>query len=54
MLVTDILRTNEEKIITHPNIQEKHLDKYGLHTNNIGTRILAKSLLFLLFLKTFT
>ena len=54
MLVTEILRTNEEKIITHPNIQEKHLDKYGLHTNNIGTRILAKSLLFLLFLKTFT
>ena len=43
--VTELLRTNEEKMITHPNIKEEHLDKYGLHINNIDTRILAKSLL---------
>ena len=43
--VTELLRTCEEKIITHPNIKEEHLDKYGLHINNIGTRILAKTLL---------
>ena len=51
--VTELLGTKDEKIITHPNIQDEHLGKYGLHTNNIGTRILA-SLLFLLFRKTFT
>ena len=43
--VTELLRTNEEKIITHPDIKDEHLDKYGLHINNIDTRILAKSLL---------
>ena len=43
--VTKLLRTCEKKIITHPIIKEEHLDKYGLHINNIGTRILAKSLL---------
>ena len=43
--VTELLRTNEEKIITHPNIKEEHLDEYGLHINSIGTQILAKSLL---------
>ena len=35
--VTELLRSKEEKIITHPNIKEEHLDKYGLHINNIGT-----------------
>ena len=43
--VIELLRTNEEKIITHPDIKNEHLDKYGLHINNIDTRILAKSLL---------
>ena len=43
--VTELLQTNEEKIITLSNIKEKHLDKYGLHINNIGTRMFAKSLL---------
>ena len=43
--VTELLRTCEETVITHPNIKEEHLDKYGLHVNNIGRRILAKSLL---------
>ena len=43
--VIELLRTNEEKIITHPDIKDEHLDKYGLHINNIDTRILAKSLL---------
>ena len=43
--VTELLRTCEKKIITHPNIKEEHLDQYGLHINNIGTRTLAKSLL---------
>ena len=43
--ITELLRTNEEKIITHPDIKDEHLDKYGLHINNIDTRILAKSLL---------
>ena len=43
--VTELLRTNEEKIIIHPDIKDEHLDKYGLHINNIDTRILAKSLL---------
>ena len=40
--VTELLRINEKRIITHPNIKEKHLDKYGLHINNIGTRILVR------------
>ena len=43
--VTELLRTSEEKIIGHPNIKEEHLDKFGLHINNIGTQILAKSIL---------
>ena len=43
--VTELLRTNEEKIIKHPGITEEHLDKFGLHINNIGTLILAKSFL---------
>ena len=43
--ITEFLRTNEEKIITHPNIKKGNLDKYGLHISNIGTRILAKNLL---------
>ena len=43
--VTELLRTCEETVMTHPNIKEEHLDKYGLHVNNIGRRILAKSLL---------
>ena len=42
---TKLLRTCEKKIKTHPIIKEEHLDKYGLHINNIGTRILAKGLL---------
>ena len=42
--VTELLQTNEEEI-TDPNIKEENLDKYGLHINNIGMRILAKSLL---------
>ena len=43
--VTELLRNTEERIITHPNLKEEHLDKHGLHNNNIGTQILAKSLL---------
>ena len=40
--VTERLRTNEEKIITHPNIKEEHLDKYDLYINNIDTSIFSK------------
>ena len=44
--VTEHLRTNEEKIITHPNTKEEHLNnKYGLYINNIIICILVKSLL---------
>ena len=43
--VTRLLQTNEEKIISHPNIKDEHLDQYGLHINNIGTRILPKILI---------
>ena len=42
--VTEFLKTNKTKIITHPNNKEKHRDKYGLYINNIGTQFLAKSL----------
>ena len=37
--VTELLRTCKEKVITHPNIKEEHLDKYGLHINNVDTRM---------------
>ena len=43
--VTKLLRTCKKKIITHQNIKEEHLDKYGLLINNIDTRLLVKSLL---------
>ena len=43
--VIEILGSNEEKVITPPNIKEQHFHKYGSHINNIDTRILAKSLL---------
>ena len=43
--VTKLLRNCKKKIITHQNIKEEHLDKYGLLINNIDTRLLVKSLL---------
>ena len=40
--IMERLRTNEEKIITHPNIKEEHLDKYDLYINNMDTSIFSK------------
>ena len=39
-----LLETNDSLLIKHPNIKENHLDRYGLHLNHDGTRVLAKNL----------
>ena len=39
-----LLETNNSLLIKHPNIKENHLDRYGLHLNHDGTRVLAKNL----------
>ena len=39
-----LLETNNYVLIKHPNIKENHLDRYGLHLNHDGTRVLAKNL----------
>ena len=39
-----LLETNNSSLIKHPNIKENHLDRYGLHLNHDGTRVLAKNL----------
>ena len=39
-----LLETNDSLLIKHLNIEENHLDKYGLHLNHDGTRVLAKNL----------
>ena len=39
-----LLETNNYVLIKHPNIKENHLDRYGLHLNYDGTRVLAKNL----------
>ena len=38
--------------ITHKNIQDKHLNAYGLHLNKFGTGIMAKTFLPTLILST--
>ena len=47
MLTSDfikLLETNNYVLIEHPNIKKNHLDRYGLHLNHDGTRVLAKNL----------
>ena len=39
-----LLEANDFVLIKHPNIKENHLDRYGLHLNHDGTRVLAKNL----------
>ena len=39
-----LLEANDFLLIKHPNIKENHLDRYGLHLNHDGTRVLAKNL----------
>ena len=39
-----LLETNNYVLIEHPNIKENHLDRYGLHLNHDGTRVLVKNL----------
>ena len=39
-----LLETNDSLLIKHPNIKENHMDRYCLHLNHDGTRILAKNL----------
>ena len=39
-----LLETNNYVLIKHPNINGNHLDRYGLHLNHDGTRVLAKNL----------
>ena len=39
-----LLEANDFLLIKHPNIKENHLDRYGLHVNHDGTRVLAKNL----------
>ena len=39
-----LLETNDSLLIKHPNIKENHMDRYGLHLNHDGTRVLAKNL----------
>ena len=39
-----LLETNNYALIKHANIKENHLERYGLHLNHIGTRVLAKNL----------
>ena len=39
-----LLETNDSLLIKHRNIKENHLDRYGLHLNHDGTRVLAKNL----------
>ena len=39
-----LLETNSYVLIKHPNIKGNHLDRYGLHLNHDGTRVLAKNL----------
>ena len=39
-----LLETNNYVLIKYPNIKENHLDRYGLHFNHDGTRVLAKNL----------
>ena len=38
------LEKNNYVLIKRPNIKENHLDRYGLHLNHDGTRVLAKNL----------
>ena len=35
---------NNSLLIKHPNFRENHLDRYCLHLNHDGTRVLAKNL----------
>ena len=42
--VIKLLETNDSLLIKHPNIKENHLDRYDLHLNCNGTRVLAKNL----------
>ena len=39
-----LLETNDSLMIKHPDIKENHLDRYHLHLNHDGTRVLAKNL----------
>ena len=41
---TKLLETNYYVLIKHANIKENHLDRYDLHLNHDGTRVLAKNL----------
>ena len=36
-----LLETNNYVLIKHPNIKENHLDRYGLHLNHGGTKVLT-------------
>ena len=42
--LTKLLEANSSLLIKHPIIKENHLDRYGLHLNHGGTRVLAKTL----------
>ena len=35
-----LLETNDPLLIKHPKIKENHLDRYSLHLNHDGTRVL--------------
>ena len=39
-----LLEINNNVLVKHPNIKENQLDRYGLHLNHDGTRVLAKNL----------
>ena len=39
-----LLEINNNVLVKHPNIKENQLDRYGLHLNHVGTRVLAKNL----------
>ena len=38
-----LLEANDSFLIRHSNFKENHLDRYGLHLNHDGTRVLAKN-----------
>ena len=41
-----LLEANDFLLVKQPNVKENHLDRFGLHLNYDGTRVLAKNLRF--------
>ena len=39
----ELLKSSELDKIYHPNVTEEHLDRYGLHLNNRGSKVLGKN-----------